>query len=381
MKYKLADTVRLTDFQNGRLECAHSGRFVEGSALHRAIAVHFRTGALWADFEPMSDAATAAFDTMCQAGLLVSSDVAGPVLARPEATMFEVPFRELNDVSEGEIVFLGAPIDIGTSSYPGARFGPQSIRAASSERYQCRFDIESGAMIAWNVPSLGGGVLGGARLSDVGDLVYVPGEPAEHYYQRLREVVGRIYDAGAFPVVLGGDHSITYATVPNDPVDLVHLDAHCDLAERVVGHCHHHGNVLRRLLDEARVQDIHHFGLRDTAGWDTLHAGTFAKGVGDLDLEGWEAGIRDKTVFISLDVDVLDPTVLPGTGTPVVGGLTLRQLCQVLARIVQVTRPVGLDVVELCPIRDETGLSERTVVEVLLCFLAVYHSTTTSPLS
>lgn len=377
MNYKLSKSVHLSDYANGRLRCRISGMSVDGSEIHRQVALHFKDPASWDTYPDKGSAAAQAFADLCEAKMILKADATrDPGLVRPETTMFEVPFRALKDISEGEIVFVGAPLDIGTTGYPGARYGPDALRAASVERFQCQIDLKRGTMIGWNAPSLGGGILDGARLSDAGDVPYEPGEPAENYYQRLRDTVGQIFRARAFPVVLGGDHSITYATVPDEPAALVHLDAHCDLAERVEGHCHHHGNFLRRLLDEDRVSEVHHLGLRETAGWDTLNAGTSARSVGDLEVEDWPQDIAGKTCFVSLDVDVLDPSVLPATGTPVIGGLTLRQLCQVLALIAQVSKPVGLDIVELCPIRDDSGLSERSVIEALLCFLAVLHAKT-----
>lgn len=375
MKVKVSKACLRTDHSGGVIQNSLTGEKVSVTDDVIAILNRFQD---WNDPVAGDDPLQDTFNEMLSKSLLINQEVRLPAdfeeLAKPETTMFEAPWRAIEQVQPGEIAFLGAPLDIGTSAYPGARFGPSSIRSASIERYQCKFDLVSGNMTGWNVPSLGGGVLAGARFCDVGDLPYAPGEPADHYYQRLRTVVQKIYAAKAFPVVLGGDHSITYSTVPDTPVDLIHLDAHCDLAERVAGHCHHHGNVMRRLLDEKRVSQVHHFGLRDTAGWDTLDAGTCAKSIGDMEQPNWDADIIGKRVFVSLDVDVLDPSVLPATGTPVVGGLSLRQLCQVLARIVQNTKPVGLDVVELCPIRDESGNSERVVIEALLCFLAVLHA-------
>lgn len=378
MRYQFLDAARLTDFAEGQILHPATGASVPATPLHRKIALHFRAPALWEDFADPSPDANAAFAEMCAAGLLIDKDAQSTAsdaqFLRPDVTMFEVPHRQLADIAPGEIVFLGAPIDIGTTAFPGARYGPDAIRAASVERYQCKIDLESGTMVGWNMPSMGGGILNGARLSDLGDFAYTPGQPSEDYYQGLRAAVTQIYAAGGFPVVLGGDHSVTYATIPPEPPALAHFDAHCDLAERVQGHCHHHGNVLRRLLDEGRVRGIHHYGLRDTAGWDTLNAGTQAQSTGDLELEGWSDAIAGERVFLSVDLDVLDPSILPGTGTPVVGGLSLRQLCAALARIIQVTTPVGMDLVELCPIRDSTGLSERMAVEVLLCALGVYHA-------
>ncbi|MDJ0629349.1 MAG: arginase family protein [Rhodobacter sp.] len=378
--YRCVEGLRLTDFRGGRLELVGAGVSVPATEMARKIAVHFEKDAHWADFA-LADVQEAKLEfqkmkaagIIGEAGAVKPAETSGPEPERPVQTMFGAPFRALADIGPGEIVFLGAPIDIGTTGIPGARFGPDAIRSASLERYRCRLDVATGGMIAWNVPSLGGAVLGGAHLSDAGNVVYAAGEPQSAYYDRLSAAVRAVFAAKGFPVILGGDHSITYSTVPDPCEALVHLDAHCDLAPLVTGHCHHHGNVLTRLLSENRVGEVHHFGLRDTSGWDTVDAGTFGKSVGDLERPDWTAGIDGKEVFVSLDVDVLDPGILPGTGTPVIGGLTLRQLCQALSQIIRCTRPVGLDLVELCPTRDRDGLSARVAIEALLCFLAVYH--------
>ncbi|MEO1538360.1 MAG: arginase family protein [Pseudomonadota bacterium] len=381
MKLITSSGLYLTDYKSGMLKDRDTGRSVSAGPFERKIATFFQTPKEWTDFRDAEDAqAIKARDRLMSAGvLLADSDTRSPGLSHGEITMFGVPARVLADVADGEIVFLGAPFDLGTTAYPGCRFGPAALRTASTERFECQLDIETGRMHAWNLPALGGAVLGGARLSDLGDLTYQAGELVESYYARLQTVVTQLYDKGAFPVVLGGDHSITYATANRSVQALIHLDAHCDLAERVPGHCHHHGNVLGRLIDEGFDPEIHHFGLRDTGGWDTVNAGTFAKSTGDLELPGWSDGVRDKSVFVSLDVDVLDPGILPGTGTPVAGGLDLRQLCQVLAHIAARTRPVGIDLVELCPMRDPSGGSERVAIEALLCFLAVYFRTHGTP--
>lgn len=383
MKLTTKPGVFLTDFKNGSLCDPTTGTTVAAEPLERKIAAFFRAPAVW-DSCPWSkgDDAVAARDRLLAAGLLLHhEEIREPELWRTDLTMFGVPPRRLEDVEQGEIVFIGAPFDLGTTAYPGCRFGPTALRVASIERFDCQLDLETGRMTAWNLPSLGGAILGGARLSDLGDLIYRAGEPVEQYYTRLSDVMSHLYQHGAFPVVLGGDHSITYATACRNADALVHLDAHCDLAERVPGHSHHHGNVLRRLIDEGFPPAIHHFGLRDTGGWDTAQAGTTARSVGDLELPGWSDEVRDKRVFVSLDVDVLDPAILPGTGTPVVGGLSLQRLCQLLAEIAAKTDPVGIDVVELCPMRDTTGASEHVVIEALLCFLAVYFRTHGSPIA
>ena len=365
---------RVTDFKGGRILDDATGRSVPATAISRAILFHFARGLAWEDFEK-SHEAQEAFEAMKKVGLLRRGSGTDALfdLIPADIGMFDAPHRDLADIAAGDIVFLGAPIDIGTTALPGARFGPAAIRAASVERYLCDYDLASGTLKGWNVPNLGGLVLSGARLVDLGDLKYLPGSAADSYYEKLRRVVDQIYARQAFPVVLGGDHSITYGTVHRDADVLLHLDAHSDMAAFDKDTCHHHGNVLTRLIAEKMLSQVVHLGLRDTAGSDTAEAGSVAFSADPNAFPSVLKHIEDKSVFISLDVDVMDPAVLPGTGTPLPGGLSVRELCNLLCQVVMGSKPLGIDVVELCPLRDADNLSAATVVEIILVFLAMYH--------
>ncbi|MDW3181519.1 MAG: arginase family protein [Roseobacter sp.] len=219
--------VFLTDYKNGSLCDPATGVTVAAEELERKIVAFFQDPTVWESFPGCkADEAIAARDRLFEAGLLLHHEkTLEPGLSRAEFTMFGVPQRRLEDVERGEIVFIGAPFDVGTTAYPGCRFGPTALRLASAERFQCQLDLATGRMTAWNLPSLGGAILGGARLSDLGDLIYRAGEPVEQYYTHLSDVMSQLYGRGAFPVVLGGDHSITYSTACRKADALVHLDA------------------------------------------------------------------------------------------------------------------------------------------------------------
>lgn len=296
----------------------------------------------------------------------------GP-LSEPAQTMFGCPFRSLGEIEPGSFVFVGVPLDIGTTGYPGARYGPDALRGASAERFGYQLDPVTRTMTGWYFAPYGGPILQGARMCDIGNLAFEVGESRGRIYARIAETVSAIYRAGAFPVILGGDHSITYATLPPEPVDLLHIDAHSDLASWDSRHFHHHGNVLTRLFQESRVAAIHHYGLRVTSGADCAQAGSHAHGAPDLAGSGWEQSSLGKTSFISLDIDVLDPAFAPGTGTPAPNGLTPEVLLKVLSRLAITTRPRGFEIVEICPMRDTSGQTERIAVEMILAFLGAYH--------
>ena len=379
MRLRTISNVRLTDFTNGRLENPRNGRSVDATDLAREIALFFRDEGRWTDFPRASETdAVDVLHEMSEVGLVTQANEevgSEPLLEPVHITMFGAPRRELSDVSPGEIVFVGAPIDFGATGYPGARYGPAALRSASIERYRCEFDLRTNGLKPWNVPALNGNVLSGARMSDLGDVVYRRGSLLESYYTKLRTVLDQVYSAGAVPMVLGGDHSITYSTVKRGVDTLLHLDAHCDLARLHPGDCHHHGNVLSRLVKETIAPRIVHYGLRDTSGADTVNAGTIAFNADHQALSEVLRSVVGRETFISIDVDVLDPAILPGTGTPVPGGFQLRELCQALAAAIEQSNPVGFDLVEHSPMRDETGNSARQLIEVILVCLAVFYKT------
>lgn len=381
MKYVVAPDVILSDHTHGFFESNSKGQRVAATPLIREIVSSVCASSTLSQASSGSTSETnRAVRELVAAGILLTDDVgakrAAPILDRAALTMFNAPERVLEDVGAGEIVFIGAPLDAGCTHVPGARFGPSALRAASVERFSCQFSLETGEMLPWSLHAQGGPSLDGAKLSDLGDVGYMPGEPIQCYYDRLQLVVQSVLSSGAFPIVLGGDHSITWSTQPPDPVHLVHLDAHSDLAKLEPGHCHHHGNVLTRLLDEGSVTHITTLGLRDDSQHepDNPRLTRVTMDMIDTDLS-WIAPLAGEPVFITFDVDVLDPSVAPGTGTPVAGGLSHSQICQLLDRIARVTRPIGLDIVELCPLRDESGNSERAVVDALLWFLVSYVRT------
>lgn len=372
--YRAASYVRLSDFAGGVFENEMNRQTVPATALARKMMMHFETPAKWEDFGSRSKG-QATFDALRQAGILICEADADnfQVISQAGLTMFDAPHRKLSDLSRGEIVFIGAPLDIGTTGYPGARYGPDALRAASQERYRCDYDPRTGGLKPWNMPGFGGAILKGAKMSDAGNVRYRPGTAHQDYYDGLRNVTDQVRAAGAFPVVLGGDHSILYSTADPNADTFLHLDAHSDMASFEPTRCHHHGNVITRLVAEHFAPQIVHVGLRDTSGSDTARAGSWAYSADPRSLPSLLDRFDGSSVYISLDVDVFDPRVIPGTGTPVPGGFSLQEVCDFLAQLPYRARITGLDVVELCPMRDIADQSARSVVEVILVFLAAFH--------
>ncbi|MGB5566604.1 MAG: agmatinase, partial [Acidimicrobiia bacterium] len=296
-----------------------------------------------------------------------------------------VPTVPMDDVADSgaEVVILGAPIDWGATYRGGARFGPKAIREA---------DYLDADMRRPHLPT---GIDPFEQLSvvDVGDIAVAPGY-LELGLETLAETVERIARGGAVPIVLGGDHSITFgngtglARAHGDgSFGLVHFDAHADTGETNAGQLHGHGTPMRRLIESGAVPG-HRFvqiGLRGywpgptTVAWMTeqrmetfLMTEITERGLAAVvdDAVASCSGSDSKGIFISVDIDVVDPGMAPGTGTPEPGGITSRELLDTVRRLARDLPVVGADVVEVSPPYDGPGqitafLANRVVLEVL----------------
>jgi agmatinase len=303
----------------------------------------------------------------------------------PELTFLGVPRVDLGDgdaLLAAEVVILGAPYDGGTSYRPGARFGPGAIRATDYLGHD------------GSRPHLALGVdaLKDLRVVDAGDVVMPPGDIATSL-ARLEEAVATIVGAGAVPVVLGGDHSIALPDVTGlarhvgfGRVGVVHFDAHADTGDTQWGSLLGHGTPMRRLIESgaARGDRFLQIGLRgywpgpETLAWMAERGmrsfemtEVVARGLDACLDEAFEIATSDTdAVFLSVDVDVVDPGMAPGTGTPEPGGLTSRQLLDAVRRCALELPLGGMDVVELAPPYDGPGevtafLANRVVLEAL----------------
>jgi guanidinobutyrase len=273
------------------------------------------------------------------------------------STMMRLPAR---DTAEGlDVAFYGVPFDIGTSNRTGARFGPRAIRAESSLLRPYHM-----ATRAAPFDSL--------AIADVGD-VALNTFNAPACVPIIRDFVAGVLAAGAVPLGMGGDHTVTYPILQaiaatHGPVGIVHVDAHADVNDTMFGEKVTHGSWLRRaieedLVDTARVVQI---GLRGTGyaaddfDWVTSLGGRVvpAEECWHRSLAPLMAEVRaqmgDAPVYLTFDVDGLDPSVAPGTGTPEVGGLTSVQGLAVI-RGCRGLNLVGADVVEVAPVYDTSG--------------------------
>ncbi|HET6818343.1 MAG TPA: agmatinase [Mycobacteriales bacterium] len=301
----------------------------------------------------------------------------------PDVTFLGVDRCDLDDASTmtiADVVILGAPFDGGTSYRSGARFGPSAIRQAC-------YLAHDGSRPSLALRTDG---LRDLRVLDAGDVEMFSGEIGRSL-QALREAVARIAAAGALPLVLGGDHSITWPDVTgvadhhgHGDVAVVHFDAHADTGDVEFGSLYGHGQPMRRLIESgaARGDRFFQLGLRgywpgpETLAWmaeqrmrsyEMSEIG--ARGLNECLDEVATLSADCVGIFLSVDIDVVDPGMAPGTGTPEPGGLTARELLDAVRRICLELPVVGIDVVEVAPPYDTADvtalLANRVVLEAV----------------
>ena len=306
----------------------------------------------------------------------------------------EVSLDSLRDLRP-DVVIIGAPIDWGATYRGGARFGPKAIREADYLGADGRR------------PHLPTGIdpFEEFTVVDAGDIEVGPGY-LEQALGILADAVERIASSGAIPLILGGDHSVTFgngtglARVHGDGAfGVVHFDAHADTGVTNSGQLHGHGTPMRRLIESGAVPGNRfvQIGLRgywpdpETVAWmREQQMRTFL--MSEIVERGLRPVVDDAVascvdsdgvgVFLSIDVDVVDPGMAPGTGTPEPGGLTSRELLDTVRRLARELPIVGADIVEVSPPYDGPGqitafLANRVVLEILngMAERKVGHST------
>jgi agmatinase len=315
------------------------------------------------------------------AGSAEDDEVIARGMYGPDVTFLGVPRVELDALDGYDVVFLGAPFDSGTSHRSGTRFGPQAIRVTDYLPHDA------------SRPHLALGVdpLAELRVGDAGDVVMPSGE-TEKSLKRLEDAVLAVRAAGAIPVILGGDHTITFPDATGvarhvgwGRVSLIHFDAHADTGDTQFGSLYGHGTPMRRLIESGAVRGDRflQIGLRgywpepETLDWMAGQSmrsfemtEVVTRGLDDCLSEAFTIATDDcDGVFLSVDIDVVDPGMAPGTGTPEPGGLTARQLLDAVRRIAMEMPLAGMDVVEVSPPYDHaeitTYLAGRVVLETL----------------
>lgn len=260
------------------------------------------------------------------------------------------------DYASARAVIFGAPFDSTTSYRPGARFGSAAIRHESYgietySPYQDR-DLED------------------ISVFDSGD-IELPMGSAELALAAISERTAQIIADGKLPVMLGGEHLVTLGAVREcakrwPDMHIIHLDSHCDLRQDYLGVRLSHACVLRRCHDILGDGRIHQYGIRSgdrqewlfaRAGHTELHPFDLAPLLSDP--------VTDAPVYLTVDLDVLDPSTFPGTGTPEAEGVTFRELREALTTVIRNHNIIGVDMVELAPTLDTSGLSTAVACKLL----------------
>jgi len=302
----------------------------------------------------------------------------------PSFTFLGVAQCDLDDpatYADADIVIVGAPIDSGTSHRSGAKFGPQAIRGGDYLPHDA-----SRPHLALRTDGLKD-----LTVVDAGDLM-MPGGDLAASLTVLREATEKISRAGAIPVILGGDHSIASADVAgianhrgHGKISMIHFDAHADTGEDHFGALIGHGTPMRRIIEDGymRGDRFLQLGLRGywpdhaTLAW-MRDQGMRSYEMTEIHHRGLNAVLDESFatltdgcdgVFLSVDIDVVDPGMAPGTGTPEPGGMTSRELLEAVRRICLELPVVGIDVVEVAPAFDSADitaiLANRVVLEAL----------------
>lgn len=276
------------------------------------------------------------------------------------------------DLGDLDIALIGVPMDLGVTNRPGSRFGPRALRAI--ERVGPYNHVLKCAPLFE------------AKVADIGDVPFRSRYRLELSHEDIERRFVQIVGAGVIPLAVGGDHSITHpilkAVGKEQPVGLIHIDAHCDTGGAYDLTKFHHGGpfrnaVLDGVLDPTRTVQI---GIRGAAeylwefsyesGMTVIHAEDISRmGIADV-IEKARAVVGDGPTYLSFDVDSLDPAFAPGTGTPEIGGLSSREALAILHGLKGIDF-VGGDVVEVAPQYDATTNTAHVAAQMLFEILSL----------
>jgi len=261
------------------------------------------------------------------------------------------------DYDGAKTVIVGAPMDWTTSFRPGAREGPQAIRNAS-------YGLEEFSVYSRRD-------LRDCSFYDAGNVILPFGDVQESL-RRIGEVIENILDDGKFPLTMGGEHLVSAAVIErvaalyNDLV-VVQLDAHADMRNEYLGQRFSHATVMRRVCEVVGGRNLYQFGVRSG---DKEELETACSGSNIYLYEVYNPlaevlhELKGRPVYVTLDIDVLDPAFAPGTGTPEPGGCSSHEILRALKLFTQL-KLVGFDLVEVCPVYDQAGITALLAAKII----------------
>jgi agmatinase len=281
---------------------------------------------------------------------------------------------------DADVAVLGAPYDFGTQFRAGARFGPRAVREAStlfSFGHGGAYDFEDDATY------LGADV----RIVDLGDADIVHTDTTKSH-ANIKTGVNAMLDAGAFPVVIGGDHSVNIPCIDafegRGDIHILQIDAHLDFVDERHGVRNGHGNPMRRAAEKPYVTGLTQVGIRNVSSTakegyaDARAMGSDIISVRQMRRLSAQGAIdripKGAKVYVTLDIDGFCPSIAPGTGTPSHGGFLYYEVLEMLQAVSKQHDIVGVDLVEVAPDFDHTGGTAILAAQILLNFLGfIFH--------
>ncbi len=261
-----------------------------------------------------------------------------------------------SEYQDADVVIFGAPFDGTTSFRPGTRFAGKAIRSESYgiETYSPYQDRDLTAM----------------KIFDAGELEFPFGNTIK-VLEEIEDTTRKIISDHKIPVMIGGEHLVTLGSVravyeKHPDVHVIHLDAHTDLRTDYLGEELSHATVIRRVWDLVGDGRIHQFGIRSGEKYEFEFASKHNT-IRKFDLEGFAKCVEElkgKPVYFTLDLDILDPSVFSGTGTPEAGGVTFKELLDAIMELDKLNI-VGCDMNELSPVYDTSGVSTAVACKIL----------------
>ena len=275
-----------------------------------------------------------------------------------------------------DVAILGAPFDGGTQYRSGARFGPRAVREASTLfafGHSGAYDFEDDYVY---LPA------GKTNIVDAGDADIVHTDTVQSH-ANIESAVRAILDAGALPVTIGGDHSITIPCLrafdKQPPMHVVQIDAHLDFVDERCGVRFGHGNPMRRASEMSHVSGMLQAGIRNVSSsnredYDAARAaGSTILSVRDVRRMGTEEVIaavpEGARCYCTIDIDGFDPSIAPGTGTPSHGGFLYYEVLELLKALCRRGRVVGMDLVEVAPAYDPAAVTATLAAQLMLNFI------------
>jgi agmatinase len=293
------------------------------------------------------------------------------------STFFKSPVCEDFSKIDADVAFLGVPYDCGIGFRPGTRFGPKEIRSMSV-RYSAWGGHKPNGY--WDINSRKQ-KLEGIRMVDCGD-VDIAYYDFDTNRKNITESVEAVLDSGAFPVIIGGDHSVTFPNVCAfsrfAPLDIVQIDAHMDWRDEIAGVRYANASPLRRSKELPFVRNMAQIGIRDVRTSADQIADAEASGAVIITREMVrEQGTKNAlerlpplgNTYVTIDIDGLDPSIAPGTGSPTVDGLLYHEVRAILQSVAAQSNIVGFDLVEVNPMVDEHGRTCLLASTLILEFL------------